>query len=155
MSKFIEKLRRFIDENHIHAVQLLFQQSTHSVAEAAQAVQAAPEDFVKNICMMATGGVLVVAIVKGEDRASPQKIGNLLGVPTPRMASPQEILELTGYPCGGTPSFGFSAVFLVDKRVLEKEVVYTGGGDETALMKVSPAELLRANGGQVASIRKE
>jgi len=110
---------------------------------------------VKNICMIKPGDGLIVAILKGEDRASPQKIGKLLGIPTPRLATPGEILALSGYPCGGTPSFGFSALFLVDERVLERDIVYTGGGDENALMRVSPSELLRANGGRVADIRRE
>ncbi|NPV75556.1 MAG: hypothetical protein HPY59_04195 [Anaerolineae bacterium] len=155
MTAYTKQLFEFIQQNHLNAVQLLFQCSTHSVAEAAQAVGATAEDFVKNICMIAPNGGLIVAIVKGEDRASPQKIGKLLGIPTPRLATPEEILALSGYPCGGTPSFGYSAVFLVDERVLEKDIVYTGGGDENALVRVSPAELLKANGGKAANIRKE
>ena len=155
MTAYTQQLLEFIQQNHLNAVQLLFQRSTHSVAEAAQAAGAAPEDFVKNICMIKPSDGLIVAIVKGEDRASPQKIGKLLGIPTPRLATPGEILALSGYPCGGTPSFGFSALFLVDERVLERHIVYTGGGDENALMRVSPSELLRANGGRVADIRRE
>lgn len=40
-----------------------------------------------------------------------QKIGKGL-------ATPGEILEKTGYPCGGTPSFGYQAMFLVDPKVM-------------------------------------
>jgi Cys-tRNA(Pro)/Cys-tRNA(Cys) deacylase len=39
---------------------------------------------------------------------------------------PDEILARTGYPCGGIPLFSFSAVFLMDEKVFEKEVVCTG-----------------------------
>ena len=47
--------------------------------------------------------------------------------------TPDEMLAKTGYPCGGTPSFGFAATFLIDPRVMRKDEVYTGGGSETTL----------------------
>ena len=99
------------------------------------------------------GGV-IVAIVKGEDRASTSRVGKALGVEKPRVASPDEGLAMTGFPVGGTPGFGFDARFLVDPRVLEKELVYTGGGSECSLVRMSPRELVRANKGKVVRVRK-
>ncbi|HHY93244.1 MAG TPA: hypothetical protein GX511_07875, partial [Firmicutes bacterium] len=58
------------------------------------------------------------------------------------------------YPCGGVPSFGFSARFLIDPKVLEKEWVLTGGGSERSLIRIAPAELVTLSGGQVVRIRK-
>jgi prolyl-tRNA editing enzyme YbaK/EbsC (Cys-tRNA(Pro) deacylase) len=95
-----------------------------------------------------------VAIVKGEDRASTSNVGKILGIERPRTATPKEILEMTGYPCGGTPSFGYNATFLIDERVMEKEVVYTGGGSENSLVKIATKELQKANNGKIAKIRK-
>ena len=74
-----EKLKEFIRENHIQAEHLSFDQSCHSVAEAALAVHATAEDFVKNICLITKAGDLMVAIVKGEDRTSLERIGSCLG----------------------------------------------------------------------------
>jgi Cys-tRNA(Pro)/Cys-tRNA(Cys) deacylase len=145
----------YIAENNIQAEHLSFEQSCHSVAEAAEAVAATPQDFVKNICLLTPDNRLVVAIVKGEDRASLPNIAAALGVEGKmRLATPEEILALSGYPCGGTPSFGFDALFLFDERVFEKQVVYTGGGSETSLIKASPAELRRVNKGMIAYLRK-
>jgi Cys-tRNA(Pro)/Cys-tRNA(Cys) deacylase len=154
MDPYEEKLKTFIRQNQVQAEHLSFDQSCHSVAEAALAVHAAAEDIVKNICLISTTGDLVLAIVKGEDRASRGRIGAALGVLPPRLARPEEILTLTGYPCGGTPSFGFPAAVLIDDRVLEKEFVYSGGGSENALVRISTQELLRASRGRVTQIRK-
>lgn len=151
--EYEEKLKSFIRANRVEAEHLSFEQSCHSVEEAAEAAGVARQDFVKNICMLDTEGRLVVAIVKGEDRASASRVAKALNAESARLATPEEILELTGYPCGGTPSFGFKAQFLVDPRVLLKEVVYTGGGSQTSLVKIAPQKLLEANGGQVARIR--
>ena len=122
--------------------------------EAMQAVNTSVEDFVKNICLIDKEGNLIVAIVKGEDRVSTKKIGKVLGIERPRTADPQEILEKTGFICGGVPSFGYVATFLIDPKVMEKEAIYSGGGSEKSLVKISPQELLKANQGQVIKIRK-
>jgi Cys-tRNA(Pro)/Cys-tRNA(Cys) deacylase len=154
MRGFEEKLKSIIEERGIDAEHLSFDQYCRSVAEAARTVGAEPEDFVKSICMVDGEGGTIVAIVKGEDRASTSRVGRALGVERPRVASPDEILGLTGFPVGGTPGFGFDARFLVDPRVLEKELVYLGGGSERSLVRMSPRELIRANGGRVVRVRK-
>ncbi|VVB98522.1 Aminoacyl-tRNA editing domain protein [uncultured archaeon] len=154
MKLYEEKLKRFIAENGIDAEHLSFQQSCHSVEEAALAVNAKPEDFVKNICMIGPDGRLIVAIVKGEDRASTSRVAQALKIERPRIATPEEMLERTGYPCGGTPSFGYAAEFLIDQRVLEKENVYSGGGSENSLVRIPTKELQRVNNGTIARVRK-
>jgi prolyl-tRNA editing enzyme YbaK/EbsC (Cys-tRNA(Pro) deacylase) len=75
-------------------------------------------------------------------------------VPEVRIARPDEILGKTGYPCGGTPSYGYEARFLIDERVLQKEVVYTGGGSVNSLVKIKSSELVKVNRGQAVRIRK-
>ena len=154
MSRYDDKLREYISENGIDAKVISFEQSTHSVADAAAAVGADPEDFVKSICMVTMGGRLVVAIVKGEHRAATSRVGKTLGIPKPRIANPDEILELTGYPVGGTPAFGYDATFLMDPKVLEKEKVYSGGGSGNALAYMSTEEMRRVNGARVVRVRK-
>jgi len=156
ITDYEQKLKEWMAENKVQAEHLSFTQSCHSVEEAAQVVGGEPEDFVKNICMIDLEGNLIVAIVKGEDKVSLDNVAADLGTSKSkiRIAKPEEMLEKSGYPCGGTPSFGYSARFLVDERVMEKEIVYTGGGSETSLIKVSPKELLNANRGQIAKLRK-
>lgn len=149
-----ENLIHFIEENQINAKHLSLGVSCHSVKDAAAAVGAKVEEFVKNICMITPNGQFVVAIVKGEDNASTSRVGKALNLECPRLATPVEILSETKFPCGGTPSFGFPAIFLVDPKVMDMEVLYTGGGSETSLVRISPEELLKANKGQVVRIRR-
>ena len=154
MNPYEKQLRTYIEEQHIQAEHLSLNQPCHTVAEAARAVNATPEDLVKNICLVDTSGHLITAIVKGEDRVSTSRIAKTLAKDTLRLATPEEILEKTGYPCGGTPSFGYQATFLIDPRVMEREIVFTGGGSETSLVKIRTEELVRANQGTIVPIRK-
>ncbi len=154
MSSYEDKLRAYVAENGIQAEVISFHQSTHSVAEAAAAVGVEPEDFVKSICMVTMGGKLVVAIVKGEHRASTSRVAKALDIPRPRVAKPDEIFELTGYPVGGTPAFGYEATFLMDPKVLEKEKVYSGGGSSNALTYMSTEEMRRVSDALEVRVRK-
>lgn len=153
MNEYEEKLKQYIKVHNIQAEHLTFNQSCHSVAEAAEAVNAKATDFIKSICMVDPNGNLFVGIVKGEDKADLSLVQNLAKTKI-RIAKPDEMLEKTGYPCGGTPPFGFTATFLIDPRVMEKEIVYAGGGSQTSLLKISAKELQKASSGQLASIRK-
>lgn len=149
-----QRLRAYLEDHHIQAEHLSFDQTCHSVAEAARAVNASPEELVKNICLLDSEGQLITAIVKGEDRVSVSRITKALQKEGLRLATPEEILQKTGYPCGGTPSFGYQAMFLIDPKVMERELVFTGGGSETSLVKIGTVELVRANQGTVLRIRR-
>lgn len=153
MIQYEKKLKEYIEKNNIQAEHIHFNESCHSVAEAALAASCSTDDLVKNICMI-SDGKLIVAIVKGDDRVSTTLVGSVLSIEKPSIATPEDILRLTGYPCGGTPSFGYSAIFLIDSRVMEKDVVYTGGGSPNALVRIYTSELLKANNAKIAKIRK-
>jgi prolyl-tRNA editing enzyme YbaK/EbsC (Cys-tRNA(Pro) deacylase) len=154
MNIYEQRLQAYLQEQHIAAEHLSFDQPCHSVEEAALAANASPEELVKNICLLDSDGQLITAIVKGEDRVSVSRIAKTLRRNGLRFAAPEEILAKTSYPCGGTPSFGYAAMFLIDPKVMEREIVYTGGGSETSLVKISTEELVRANQGTILRIRK-
>ena len=149
-----EKLKAYVKEKGISAEHLHFSEPCHSVEEAAKAAKASPEDFVKNICMLDQEGNLIVAIVKGENRASTSRVAKALNLPQVGIATPDEVLKKTGYPAGGIPSFGYPAKFLIDEKVMEKDIVYSGGGSENSLVRISAKEILRANSGSIIRVRK-
>lgn len=154
MDTFEQRLQTYLQEQQIRAEHLLFDQPCHSVAEAARAANASPHELVKSICLLDGDDQLITAIVKGEDRVSISRIARALQREGLRLATPEEILERTGYPCGGTPSFGYQAMFLVDPKVMEREFVFAGGGSETSLVRIRTEELVRANQGTILRIRQ-
>lgn len=154
MKEFENKLKEYLLKNNIDGEQYIFEDTCHSVEEAAAAANASTEDFVKNICMIDNNGKLIVAIVKGEHRASTSRVAKALNIEIPRTATSEEILKSTGYPCGGVPSFGYEALFLIDPKVMEREFVYTGGGSPYSLTKISTKLLQQINNGQIVRVRK-
>ncbi|MFW9801630.1 MAG: aminoacyl-tRNA deacylase [Candidatus Thorarchaeota archaeon] len=154
MSEYEEKLTQYMKENDIEGELLRLGASCHTVQDAADAVGADVDEIIKNICLMDSEGNFIVAIVKGAHRVSTSRVAKVLGVESTRTATPDEILNSSGYPVGGVPSFGFEATFLVDPKVMEKEVVYSSGGSTTSLLKVATKVLLESNKGKLVRIRK-
>lgn len=154
MCEYEEKLKKYLQEKGINAEHYVFKDTCHSVEEAAAVTNSSPKDFIKSICMVDNKGGLIVAIVGGEDRASTSRVAKALDMETPRIATPEEILELTGYLCGGVPAFGYQAVFLIDPKVMEREYIYTGGGSPYSLTKISVKTMQEINNGRVMRIRK-
>ena len=154
MNEYEEKLKAFMQVNGIEGAFLSFQESCHTAAEAASVAGVTPQDIVKSICMIDENDDLIVAIVRGNDRASTSRVAKGLDIERPRTADADAVLAKTGYPCGGTPAFGYTAKFLVDPRVMERKDVYSGGGSDRSLVRSSPQELQKANQAEVVRVRK-
>ncbi|MDW8801761.1 YbaK/EbsC family protein [Clostridium sp. A1-XYC3] len=154
LKEFEEKLKEYIIENNIDAEQHIYENTCHTVEEAASAANASPKDIVKSICLIGNEGNLIVAIVGGNDRVSTSRVAKALNIEIPKIATPEEILNKTGYICGGVPSFGYEGIFLIDPKVMENEFVYTGGGSPYSLTKISAKVLQQINKGQIVRIRK-
>jgi len=154
MQRYEKKLRNFMEENKIIGEHLQCEGSTHTVEDACREANAQPDDIVKTICMIAYDKKTIIAIVLDPHRASTERVAKVLGIEKPRLATPEEVLDRTGYPVGGTPPFGYDATFLIDPKVMEKRMVYVGGGCSNAIVRIDPREIRRINGGTIARVRK-
>lgn len=154
MNEYEENLKKFLTANKIKGEHLHFEKSVHTVEDASREANAQPDDFVKTICMITNDGKVIGAIVLGSYRASTERVAKALNIERPHVATPEQALDKTGYPIGGTPPFGYEATFLIDTKVMEKDVVHAGGGTPNALVKISPKEMQRINHATIVRIRK-
>jgi prolyl-tRNA editing enzyme YbaK/EbsC (Cys-tRNA(Pro) deacylase) len=142
-------LVRFIESHHVMANILELDVATPTVEDAANAVGTSAEQIVKSLLFLVDGRP-VVMITCGTSHVDRRPIAAYFSVGRKRvkLADADTVLEITGYPIGAMPPFGLSQPLptLMDRRVLEHEVVYAGGGGLDALMRISPIELLRVTG---------
>ena len=89
---------------------------------------------------------LIACVLCGNDRIAISKIKKLLHTEKVKLATPHEILKRTGYSCGGIPPFGFEGKFVIDKKVIEKDVIYCEGSSESSLIKISSLEKSKYRG---------
>ncbi|MGD2155303.1 MAG: EthD family reductase [Anaerolineales bacterium] len=143
-----EDLQAYMQAHEIQGEILQMDAPTPTVTTAAQAVGASPEQIVKTLLFIVDDKEGVLAITCGTVTVDRRVIAGLYDVGRKKvsLASPEKVLEMTGYPVGTVPPFGLhqSLRALMDPRVLEHEQVYAGGGSKRTLVRTSPEDILRA-----------
>ncbi|MFH0961804.1 MAG: YbaK/EbsC family protein [archaeon] len=149
-----ERLEAFLKERGAAGEIISFSGSVHTVAEAAKEAGVGEGDLIKTVVVLAEN-VPIIAIIPGDKRLDLGKFRLLCGTGKVRIASPEEVLETTGYPAGGVPPVfeGFKGLkILIDPLVLGRELVLGGGGDSQSLLRISPREIVRISGAVEADI---
>src|SRR3974377_1487748 len=67
-----------------------------------------------------------------------------------KLADAATVLQITGYPVGGVPPFGYPEPVpaLLDRAIRKWDVVYAGGGDDRTLLCIGVDELARVVEGE-------
>ena len=111
-------------------------------AEKAGEITGDPESVAKSILLIGSDNEPILAILLGKDKIDFAKIKKALGLTDVRLATPKEVLEITGYEVGGVPPISIYGVrTLIDKSVAEKDEVVCGGGDARHLMRIKVKEI--------------
>ena len=145
-------LQKFIDNNGIQATILPMKIHTPTVEDAARALEVETSQIIKSLVFHIDGTPLLV-INNGLNRVDRRKLAAYLKVGQKRVkfAAPDQVFDYTGFIVGSMPPFGHKQKMrtLVDPAVSQQEVIYGGGGDINAMLRLKPAELLAATGAEV------
>jgi prolyl-tRNA editing enzyme YbaK/EbsC (Cys-tRNA(Pro) deacylase) len=150
-----KELNRFLADNQVLAEIVFLEEDTRTVADAAAVLGAESDQIIKSILFLADGEPVLV-INNGLARVSWKKLADYLGVSRRRLKTAKEdvVLDITGYPVGAVPPFGHKTKLrtVVATAVYEQQIVYGGGGEVHALMKLTTDELKRVVGPETAVI---
>jgi prolyl-tRNA editing enzyme YbaK/EbsC (Cys-tRNA(Pro) deacylase) len=96
----------------------------------------------------------VVALVSGADRLDPTRLAAALGAHDIQRADGEAVRAATGYAIGGVPPFGHADPLpvLMDRSLFDHDIVWAAGGRPDAVFAVSPPDLERVAGAQVADL---
>ena len=148
-------LQRFIDEHQIEATILPMAKHTLTVPDAARALQVEPDQIIKSLVFVVKGAPLLV-INNGLAKVEQRKVAARLGVGRKQVkfASAEQALEITGYVVGSMPPFGHrhKLATYVDPAVVGSPVIFGGGGEVDAMLRLTPAELLRVTEAEVLAV---
>ena len=130
---------------------------TRTAVEAAQAIGCLVSQIAKSIVFRAAqSGRPVLVVASGSHRVNEAVIANLLGEPIQK-ASPDFVRENTGFAIGGVPPVAHHQppVTFVDAHLLSLSTIWAAAGTPTTVFALTPEELVRLTGGQVATISRE
>ncbi len=143
-----EKVRELI--NSLGGEIITLDVPVKTVKQAAEAVKSSPSNIIKSLLFIAEGNTPVLVIVSGDSKVDMKKLSRVFK--NPRLASPPEVLALTGFRVGGVPPVGVAVKTIIDKKVLKNKYVYGGGGSINKLCKIDPRKIVEYQNAEVLDI---
>lgn len=117
------------------------EQSSATVALAAEAHGVDPDQIAKTICLRA-GDAVILVVASGTSRLDNRKFRDRFGA-KPRMLGAEEVVEQTSHPVGGVCPFGLPqplAIYLDASLKRHREVVPAAGAINAAV-RITPERL--------------
>lgn len=138
----------------------VFDESTHTAAEAAAAVYADLGQIVKSLVFVVPnpdGPEPVLCLVAGHNRVDVARLAAVTGAADIRRATAREARELTGFSIGGIPPIGHGRAIrvIMDSDLGRYPVVWAAAGLSTAVFPVPPGTLRILSNATVAPIAEE
>jgi len=117
-----------------------------SFEEAASARSQRPEQVVRSILFQVRTGEFVMVLIAGPAQVNWKKLRDLVKRSRIRMATEEEVLEVTGYRVGTVSPFGAASQFkvLIDASVLKEDEISIGSGVRNTAIILKSADLRRA-----------
>ena len=119
-----------------------------SFEQAAAERNQRPEQIVRSILFQIRPGEFVMVLVAGREQVDWRKLRQFVGRSRVRMATEEEVLEVTGYRVGTVSPFGLKTELkiLIDESVLREEEISLGSGSRQTAILMKSADLRHALG---------
>ena len=126
----------------------LHEKPVTSFEEAASARNQRPEQIVRSILFQVRAGEFVMVLMAGRDQVDWRKLRQLVKRSRVRMATEEEVLEVTGYRIGTVSPFGVKnqVRVLLDASVLREEEISIGSGVRNVAIIMKSADVRKALG---------
>ena len=126
-----------------------------TVPAAAEAIGVAESAILKTLLFEAADGSCVAAIASGPAKVDRRKLAAVVELAKLRFASPETVLRVTGFPAGGVAPVGHATAIpvVVDAAVLDLPEAWGGGGDESLLLRIAPADIIRLTNATIAALQ--
>ncbi|UGS39260.1 YbaK/EbsC family protein [Capillimicrobium parvum] len=153
MSASVQRVRAALTAAGLDVTLRAFPEGTRTAQDAAAAIGVQVGQIVKSLVFATETGDPVLVLASGANRVDERRVGELLGTAIGR-ADAALVREATGYAIGGVPPVGHATAMptLVDEDLLAFDEVWAAAGTPRDVFAIAPADLVRASGGQVATV---
>ena len=119
-----------------------------SFEEAASARNQRPEQIVRSILFQVKPGDFVLVLMAGPDQIDWKKLRSIVKRSRVRMATEEEVLDVTGYRVGTVSPFGLKSQprVLLDASVLREEEISIGSGVRNVAIIMKGEDVRKALG---------
>jgi prolyl-tRNA editing enzyme YbaK/EbsC (Cys-tRNA(Pro) deacylase) len=126
--------------------------STHTAAEAAEAIGCEVGAIVKSLVLLGDGEPMIV-LASGSNRVDTALLGRDLGLEL-AMSDARTVKDATGYSIGGVPPIGHAQALrtVIDAELLRYDRVWAAAGSATSVFGIDPDSLIELTAGEVANV---
>ncbi|WP_455368400.1 aminoacyl-tRNA deacylase [[Eubacterium] cellulosolvens] len=148
-------LKQFLDNNDLWHQFVMKSETTHT-ADAAQVTGIELSKVTKNLVSITDTGEYVLLIVPGDSKVNLKEAARILRVKKVKLVPFSDAEKISGYPPGGTPSIGHKTRMraLIEKKLLNFETVYCGGGSRDKLLELRVEDIIKLNNAVIAELVK-
>lgn len=134
-----------LEKQHIPHRVFRHKRPVESLEQAAAERNQRPGQVVRSILFQIRAGEFVMVLVAGPSQVDWKALRQLIRRSRIRMATEEEVLEVTGYRVGTVSPFGLRHPIrvLIDASVLSEEEISTGSGIRNAAIILKSADLRR------------
>lgn len=132
-----------------------FDRPTRTAQEAADALGCAVAAIAKSVIFNAPDSDRSVLVVtSGSNRVDEAKVEAVIGERLAR-ADAVFVRERTGYAIGGVSPVGHAVpgIVLIDQDLMDLPEFWAAAGTPTSIFRLTPDDLIRLTGGQVADVK--
>lgn len=151
----LEKVQAYLDAHKPGLKVIELAEDTSTVELAAEALGVEVGQIAKSLLFKAKDEYIMV-VSAGDVRMDNKKLKQVVGTRV-RMANPQEVIEITGYPVGGVCPFALPQPLMVylDKSLERYPVVYAAAGTPNSALPITFQELQEITGGVPCQVSEE
>ena len=130
-----------------------FEEGTSTAASAAAALGCEAAEIVKTLVFVCDG-LPVLALLPGDRRADAAKLATAAAARAVRVARPEEVFAVTGFEPGAVSPFPVpqASKILLERELLLHQTVWVGAGTSRHLAGLSPIDLVRLTGAELADL---
>jgi len=137
-------LKKFLEEKGIN-FEIIKHGSSYRADEASRELNIDLKKIVKTVLFIGDNKEPLIIIVRGDKRVDQTKMAKILGYRKLRLATAEELRNITGYEPGTLPPIAHKQNIrtVLDEDVIDADYVYSGGGSLGSSLKISPKDIAR------------
>jgi prolyl-tRNA editing enzyme YbaK/EbsC (Cys-tRNA(Pro) deacylase) len=149
----IERVRAFIQERNPQLSIIEFDTDTSTAFLAARALDTEVGRIAKSILLKTRDDHFIMVVSAGDARIDNKAVKNLVGSRV-RMASGEEVLEVTGFNIGGVCPFALKRdiPIYLDESLRRYDVVYAAAGTSNTALPITYHELCAITNGHPCNV---
>ena len=132
-----------------------YKEGTRTSEDAARQLQCDVSNIAKSI-VFEGGEVAIVVITSGSNRVDrKKKLKKILGY-KPGQATPEYVLQSTGYEVGGVPPFGHlkETIKIIDEDLFKYDLIWGAGGTADTVFPITPEKLKEISKADIRDVKQ-